>query len=94
MFSLFMMLLLRKYSLFFLIGLLILYTRHCSNGRLDGWKGKSDKVSSSILFIFIYRPKYPVIRKLSDANVKRQGNKHALFGVGGTFVRDHFSKKQ
>ena len=73
MFSLFMMLLLRKYSLFFLIGLLILYTRHCSNGRLDGWKGKLDKVSSSFLFIFIYIPEYPVMRKLSDADVKRQG---------------------
>ena len=43
--------------------------------------------------IFEYIFIYPVTEKLSDANVKRQGYKHALFGWEGvTFVWDHFSK--
>ena len=41
--------------------------------------------------IFIYY--IPVTKKFSDAKVKRQGYKHALFrGGGGTFVWGYFSK--
>ena len=51
----FMMLLLRKFCIFFSgIGLLILYTLYCSYGRLNGWQGKSNKLCSSILYTFMY----------------------------------------
>ena len=47
-------------------------------------------VFSMYLFLCVY---VYVTKKISDAKVKRQGYKHALFGGEGvTFVWDHFSK--